>query len=269
MRVDANNLPADSWHHFLRLRDLHQILDGTGIDPDSRVLELGAGDGVQTSALRERFAEVVPMDIAPSGDVEGLVVADAQDLPFDDDYFDVIFSSNVLEHIEDIDKGLAEMKRVLVPGGIMVHSMPTGFWKIIQVFGRPIASAVRIIRRLMPGVPVVPGRARKGAHGSFHGDVQSTRSFAKRVIGQFVPTVHGVSGNHFTELLQFRPKWWINRLERNGLVVDSNDPLFLHSPYDIFPYRFVGLRERISRVGLASVQVYWLHDPSKKPGDSN
>ncbi|MCI0776230.1 MAG: class I SAM-dependent methyltransferase, partial [Chloroflexi bacterium] len=111
MRVDTYGLPADNWHHFLRLRDLRQILAEVPLEGVTRVLELGAGDGVQSSALREHFAEVTPIDIAPSGDVDGLIVADASSLPFVDSYFDLVFSSNVLEHIEDLDACMAEMKR--------------------------------------------------------------------------------------------------------------------------------------------------------------
>ena len=69
--VDTSGLPTDNWHHFLRLRDLRQVIAEVPVDGIERVLELGAGDGVQTAALREFFPEVVPIDIAPSGVVDG------------------------------------------------------------------------------------------------------------------------------------------------------------------------------------------------------
>mgnify|MGYP005654211001 CR=1 FL=1 len=140
MRVDTTGLPADNWHHFLRLRDLRQVFAEMPLDGISRVLELGAGDGVQTTVLRGMFPKVTPVDIAPSGDVAGMIIADAADLPFEDDSFDLIFSSNVLEHVEQLDVAFNEMKRVLAPGGMMIHSMPTGTWKIVQLLLRPIAS---------------------------------------------------------------------------------------------------------------------------------
>ena len=86
MRVTTVGLPKDNWHHFLRLRDLRQIVDETPMTDVSRVLEIGAGDGVQTAALRELFSEVIPLDIAPSGQVPGMVIADASHLPFVDGY---------------------------------------------------------------------------------------------------------------------------------------------------------------------------------------
>ena len=258
MRVDTYGLPADNWHHFLRLRDLRQILAEVPLEGVTRVLELGAGDGVQSSALREHFAEVTPIDIAPSGDVDGLIVTDASSLPFVDSYFDLVFSSNVLEHIEDLDACMAEMKRVLAPGGIMIHSMPTGTWKLIQVANRPIASIVKVMRRLVPGLSRDAGRAHLGSHASVSAAGPPGRSVLQTIVGQFIPSIHGVSGNHAKEFIRFRPRWWKRKFRNAGLECYLSSPLFLHSPYDMLPYRFIGLRDRISRTGIASVQVYWL-----------
>ena len=60
MRVETSGLPTDNWHHFLRLRDLHQVLAEVPLEGVSRVLELGAGDGVQTAVLREIFPKLSP-----------------------------------------------------------------------------------------------------------------------------------------------------------------------------------------------------------------
>jgi SAM-dependent methyltransferase len=46
--------------------------------------------------------------------------ANVQDLPFDDDSFDVAVAAGVLFHVGDLDRGLAELARVLRPGGRLV-----------------------------------------------------------------------------------------------------------------------------------------------------
>jgi len=252
----VTGLPPDNWHHFLRLRDLRQILAEERLDDVIRVLELGSGDGVQTSALRRQFAEVTPIDIAPSGEVDGLIVADASSLPFVNDYFDLVFSSNVLEHIEDLSACMAEMKRVLAPGGIMIHSMPTGNWKVIQVIGRPVATIVKVVRKLVPGLSSGRVRAHSGSHASVHVANPPQRSPVQKIIGQFVPSIHGVSGNHISEFIQFRPRWWKHQFESAGLECYRSSPMYLHSPYDMLPYRFSGFRD--SKLGFSSVQAYWL-----------
>jgi len=260
MRVDTSGLPTDNWHHFLRLRDLRQVLAEMPLDGVSRVLELGAGDGVQTAILRGIFPEVVPVDIAPSGEVQGMVIADAANLPFEDGSFDLIFSSNVLEHVEQLDVAFSEMKRVLAPSGIMIHSMPTGTWKVVQLLVRPVASAVKIVRRLVPGVSSGAGRAQEGSHGSLGGVQQKRRSLLQKLFGLVIPTVHGNSGNHVSEFFQFRPKWWKRRFDEAGLDCVRSSPLFLHSPYDLLPYRFLGVRDLLGCAGFASVDVFWLRE---------
>jgi len=258
MRVNTTGLPTDNWHHFLRLRDLRQILGEFQLDANAKVLELGAGDGVQTQALRDVFREVIATDINPSASIDGLVLADASRLPFVDGHFDLIFSSNVLEHVEDLDGCFSEMKRVLATDGIMIHSMPTGNWKIIQVVGRPWASASRLIRKLVPRLQTTTQRAPAGSHGAQFGIGQRKRSLRERLIGRFIPTIHGVSGNHLQEFIRFRPTWWMKTFESAELTCFRSSPLFLHSPYDLFPYKLIGMRDRIARMGIASVQVYWL-----------
>ncbi len=258
MRSDFRELPIDNWHHFLRLRDLRQILNEIPLDGVARVLELGAGDGVQTAALRKRFGEVVAIDIAPSTDVDGIIVADAETLPFVDGYFDLVFSSNVLEHIDHIDKALIEMKRVLAPNGIMIHSMPTGSWKIVQVVARPVASIVNIVRKISLNLSNRVRRARPGSHISILAMDSVQRSAISKLIGQFIPSIHGVSSNHIQEFWRFRKRWWISKFRECELECFRSSALYLHSPYGLLPYRFLGLRDRLARYGIASVEVFWL-----------
>ncbi len=253
-----DGLPTDNWHHFLRLRDFHQILSEIPLDGVSRVLELGAGDGAQTNALRERFREVVSIDISPSGKLDGIIMADAASLPFVDGYFDLVFSSNVLEHVESIEESLVEMRRVLKLNGIMIHTMPTTTWKVIQVFGRPLASIIKMSRKILPGLSDVRGRAEAGTQGFTPNSDSRKRPIFKKLVGQFIPTVHGVSSNHIEEFIQFRTRWWMEKFKEVELNCYRSSPLFFHSPYDMFPYKFLHLRERIARNGIASVQVFWL-----------
>ena len=253
-----DGLPTDNWHHFLRLRDFHQILSEVPLDRVSRVLELGAGDGAQTFALRERFREVVSIDIYPSSKLDGMVVADAVSLPFVDGYFDLVFSSNVLEHVESIEESLVEMKRVLQPNGIMIHTMPTSTWKAIQVFGRPLATIIKIARKILPGLSDGVGRAEPGTPGITPNSQLLKRPIFKKVLGQLIPTIHGVSNNHIQEFIRFRTQWWVKKFNQVQLNCYRTSPLFLHSPYDILPYKFLHLRESLATNGIASVQVFWL-----------
>lgn len=99
---------------------------------DAHVLDIGAG-GDDHRAL---FPNRVTLDIDPARRPD--VVADAQHLPFPEGSFDGIVCSEVLEHIEDPKMAIAEMRRVLKPGGFLVlttrfafpiHDAPGDYWR--------------------------------------------------------------------------------------------------------------------------------------------
>ncbi|MGH3441150.1 MAG: class I SAM-dependent methyltransferase [Nitriliruptorales bacterium] len=92
-----------------------------------RLLDVGAGTGAFAERLgRELGVEVVAVDVAPRmvelAQVRGVAahVADVQDLPFADEAFDCVAALWVLHHVPDLDRGLAEVARVLRPGGLLV-----------------------------------------------------------------------------------------------------------------------------------------------------
>ena len=56
------------------------------------------------------------------------MVGDVTALPFDDRQFDVVLSFEVVEHLDQVDRYLAELRRVLRPGGTCVVSTPNKRW---------------------------------------------------------------------------------------------------------------------------------------------
>lgn len=120
---------------------LRQVLRKVGsdaLDGDGRVLDCGAGTG----ALSRALARVSPtpftldaIDISPrmlesaghglreSGVDVTLRQGDVCALPYDDDVFDLVMTAHVLEHVVDPGAALAEMVRVLKPGGLFIASV--------------------------------------------------------------------------------------------------------------------------------------------------
>ena len=88
-----------------------------------RIVDLGCGNGLYTIALRERGADVIPVDNDPAElevagpAVEGALIADAGHLPLKADSIDGAFCSNLLEHTPDSGAVIREFERVLRPGG--------------------------------------------------------------------------------------------------------------------------------------------------------
>jgi SAM-dependent methyltransferase len=92
-----------------------------------RVLEVGGGPGeVAERMLHELGADVAFVDVSPRmvelARERGVdaQVGDVQELPFADASFDTAVAAWMLYHVPDVDRGLAELARVLAPGGRLV-----------------------------------------------------------------------------------------------------------------------------------------------------
>lgn len=93
------------------------------------VLDLGCGDGRSVDLFRPHGARWTGVDIADSQEVAErtrddavFVGFDGVTLPFGDAAFDVVWSKQVLEHVERPEPLLAEVARVLRPGGVFAGS---------------------------------------------------------------------------------------------------------------------------------------------------
>jgi ubiquinone/menaquinone biosynthesis C-methylase UbiE len=99
-----------------------------------RVLDAGCGTGYGAAMLADGRPEaLVGVDISDEaltdarqrlGDDVELVRADVRELPFDPESFDVVVCFEVIEHIDRQADALAELKRVLRPGGVLLISSP-------------------------------------------------------------------------------------------------------------------------------------------------
>jgi ubiquinone/menaquinone biosynthesis C-methylase UbiE len=115
------------------------------VSPGEHVLDMGCGAGRHAFELYRRGAHVVAFDRdekelaevakmfaameleseAPEGASARTVTGDALSLPFPDDTFDKIVAAEVLEHIPDDMAAMAELLRVLKPGGELAATVPS------------------------------------------------------------------------------------------------------------------------------------------------
>ncbi len=116
----------------IRAYELKVVLDM--LPPEGRLLEIGAGTGWQAQALEARGYDVNAIDLTSSYYRENRVWPvtdyDGKVIPFASNSFDIIFSSNVLEHIPHIYKFQKEIHRVLKPDGYVLHVLPSSSWRL-------------------------------------------------------------------------------------------------------------------------------------------
>lgn len=104
------------------------------VRPGDRALDVGCGTGEFTAALAEAGAVAVGVEVAsaaverararhPGLDLR-LVPIDGP-LPFEDNSFDLVWASEVIEHVTDTARWLSEVRRVLAPGGRLLVTTPS------------------------------------------------------------------------------------------------------------------------------------------------
>ena len=97
-------------------------------------LDLGCREGHQTRWLQGRGYTVTSIDVEAL--FPGALVVDAnQPLPFADASFDLVWSSEVIEHLADPAASLAELWRVTRPGGELVLTTPNSYMVLFRVLG--------------------------------------------------------------------------------------------------------------------------------------
>jgi len=102
-------------------------------------LDVGARMGEQTRFLTQRGYRVTSVDIEPR--FEACLTMDAnQPLPFKDNQFDLIWCSEVIEHLQDPAHCISEFRRITRSGGHIIMTTPNSyawFFRLFALFGLP------------------------------------------------------------------------------------------------------------------------------------
>lgn len=163
MKLDEQRRWYEGWHeagsHTLPVELLKQQMRLEAIDDSlqlvdyERVLVIGCGQGDELRLLQSDAVTAFDLSFNAAQDARKLfpdyeyLQADGMMLPFSDKCFDLVFSSEVLEHILEPERMLSEVRRVLRPGGILLLTTPnwTSFFGLARWLGekilrRPITS---------------------------------------------------------------------------------------------------------------------------------
>jgi ubiquinone/menaquinone biosynthesis C-methylase UbiE len=159
-----------------QMREYEQIADRIAAERLGPVLDWGCGWGQITDLLRKRNVDVVSYEYRENEphrtirlerfpEITAHVWGEPVKLPFPDDHFAAVLSCGVLEHVQDPGASLAELHRVLAPGGrLFVYKLPNRF------------SYLEVIARAL------------GLY--YHGKLQYDRVYDRRRVFELIPS-HG------------------------------------------------------------------------------
>jgi SAM-dependent methyltransferase len=194
--------------------------------PYARVLEIGAGTGQQALELARRGFHVTAIETAHSAyaghRVFPITDYDGRSIPLPDASIDIVFSSNVLEHVADLEGLHSEIRRLLAPGGRCVHVLPTHAWR----FWTTLSGYPDALLHFAAGAPqLVPRDVPRRAE--LRRLAEAWYRTARAVGGRLLPCRHGVRGNVVSETWLFHPSWWRRNFSENGFSIVHDEPMGL------------------------------------------
>lgn len=217
-----------AWINELRQIEVEMLLSRhSDLFRGKDLLEIGSGTGIQLAALSRVCRHAVGVDYEHGEYTEHRIASvvnyDGVNLPFESATYDVVYSSNVLEHVGHLAGLLDECRRVLRPDGYAVHIVPTHLWKYWSVLTHylslPFMVTERMRQRMKRGVASGAGGAATRKKGRL---LRLPRGAALSPL--VFPLRHGERGNRFTEVWYFRPRWWRMEFKRLGWRVVFEEP---------------------------------------------
>jgi 2-polyprenyl-3-methyl-5-hydroxy-6-metoxy-1,4-benzoquinol methylase len=251
--------------HLQLLRQYEMELAVGEFPTQGNVLEIGAGAGWQAKLMHELGYRVSAIDIAGSryarDRVFPVITFDGSRIPFANSSFDVIFSSNVLEHVFDLDILEREMHRVLRPDGMVIHVVPSASWRFWTLITHHVYVARLVVQEILnfstrhaektPRITGILSRYKPNKGGW-------------RVL--LWPEPHGVRGNAITEIFGFSSNQWKNHFLNAGWKVQQCKPigLFYTGNQILHAYLNQNIRRSLAHIFGGASYIFKLTQSSSK-----
>jgi SAM-dependent methyltransferase len=258
--------------HEARRREIDVVFRRVPPGAFERGLELGAGDGFQSRLLVNFCQRLISTDLNESllpvestAGIEYRVLdAEAVGTAFAPAAFDLVFSSNLLEHLPDVQRCLRGVARVLKDDGVAVHIMPSVLWKVNNIVCYPLDLVARNVdlllsregrQRRLEMVRRLARRAPAGAvpRAEYDNNLKVTRTPRSRWRRALLPEPHGVSTSHLEELRAFSRRRWEREFRSAGFDVVAVRKGPVTSGYG---FGWERVRLLAERLGLTTEHVY-------------
>ena len=222
--------------------------DGSG--KKLNILEFGSGQGFQIPKL-EQIGKLYASDIYVSKGIKQLAPdlkftqSSMVEAPFKDAQFDLIYSNHVLEHIEDIEGALKELRRIGKNDCLFAFSVPTNIWLILALpaiyYNKLRSIGGRMLRKIM-----AEKKIEKPVKNTFLARGNDALP-SNGILRYFLPRGHGVHTDYLECYRFFKVKNWVKLFEQNNFKIIKSESLLLYAPseWPIVPVIAVGGNSRI------------------------
>lgn len=243
----------------LRLAEL-EVVRGY-FTPGLRVLEIGGGSGYQASVISGWGCEVISLDLgdrpAEQQRYYDVQLYDGEHIPFPDGGFELVFSSNVLEHVAPLLELFKEIRRVLGQTGRAIHIVPTPEWR----FWTSLAHYGYLLKRLSGSSTVACAVSLPDLK-----QVVARRGFAYLLRRVLSAGPHGVYPTALSEIYYYSKRRWLRLFHEAGFSVTSTFPTGLfYTGYALAPRLSLSARRKIAKLLGSACRVFVMEPLAEGP----
>jgi SAM-dependent methyltransferase len=270
-----------NYDHLIAIRkfELAQVM--RHFPPKSKILEVGAGAGWQSKELSKLGYEVYAIDLQTTNYQKHIefevIFYDGRHIPFPNDFFDIVFSSNVLEHVPNLTELSSEIKRVTRKDGVILHILPSSswrFWTLVAYFPDLFRKFHFLFLKLII-ILINVWKRKMGKNELNYSEVQNELEENKvprsslttylwiKIVKFFriiFPGRHGERGNSITEIYYFSRFFWIPFFQKNGFkITEVGTTKLFYTGYGILANHLnIEKRKKLARWLGASCNTYIL-----------
>ena len=241
--------------HTIREKEIEFINDLFDNCKHKSLLELGCGDGFQSKLLKNYFNSIISTDLNEKRMNFSLInqgitleVLDAELVGenYSKEFFDFIFSSNVIEHLPKYEKCLDGIKKVLKNDGIAIIILPNTLWRLSAIIFHYPYKMKNIFYRIL---------GKKNLKGDSSGNNLKISKKNNKLLNLFIPKAHGAYKNCLVELYEFSKYKWKKAFFKSGFQIVEIRKGPLSSGYR---FGFNKTKKLLAKIGLTTEYIYVL-----------
>ncbi len=123
-RLSGSSLSKNAKDYITVFNLSRDIKHAAAMHGKGKILDVGCGNKPYESLFNTTRENYIGCDVVQSNENKVDVICKATDISFPDNSFDTVFSTQVMEHVDNSDKMMSECNRVLKPGGHLILSVP-------------------------------------------------------------------------------------------------------------------------------------------------